>query len=105
MVLKELACFSILYKRSVNIESKSQAVNSSKKRTNEFVLTSMQHVFVCFLEEIEDSTKTFRNYLTFIPNLYISEFQFQYSHHKPTKSRILTLAWSGAIKLTRPYYG
>ena len=38
------------------------------------------------------------------PNLYISEFKFQYSQHKPTKSRILSLAWSGAIRLTRPYY-
>ena len=27
--------------------------------------TSMRHVFVCFLEEIEDTKKTFRNYLTF----------------------------------------
>ena len=38
-----------------------QAVNSSKKRTNEFVFTTMQRVFVCFLEEIEDTKKTFRN--------------------------------------------
>ena len=30
-----------------------QAVNSSKKRTNEFSFTTMQHVFVRFLEEIE----------------------------------------------------
>ena len=42
-----------------------QAVNSSKKRTNEFVFTTMRRVFVCFLEEIEDSKKAFRNYLTF----------------------------------------
>ena len=42
-----------------------QAVNSSKKRTNEFVFTSMRRVFVRFLEEIEDSKKAFRNYLTF----------------------------------------
>ena len=42
-----------------------QAVNSSKKWTNEFLFTSMQHVFVCFLEKIEDRKKTFRNYLTF----------------------------------------
>ena len=28
-----------------------QAMDSSKKRTNEFVFTTMQHVFVCFLEE------------------------------------------------------
>ena len=42
-----------------------QAVNSSKKRTNEFVFTTMRRVFVRFLEEIEDTKKTFRNYLTF----------------------------------------
>ena len=36
-----------------------QAVNSSKKRMNEFVFTSMRRVFVCFLEEIEDSKKAF----------------------------------------------
>ena len=42
-----------------------QVVNSSKKRTNEFVFTTMRHVFVRFLEEIEDTKKTFRNYLIF----------------------------------------
>ena len=42
-----------------------QAMNSSKKRTNEFIFTSMRHVFVCFLEEMEDSKKAFRNYPTF----------------------------------------
>ena len=30
-----------------------QANDSSKKRTNEFSFTTMQHVFVRFLEEIE----------------------------------------------------
>ena len=34
-----------------------QAVNSSKKRTNEFVFTTMRRVFVRFLEEIEDTKK------------------------------------------------
>ena len=34
---------------------------SSKKRMNEFVFTSMRHVFVCFLEEIHDPKKPFRN--------------------------------------------
>ena len=38
-----------------------QAVNSSKKRTNEFVFPTMRHVFVRFVEEIEDTKKTFRN--------------------------------------------
>jgi len=44
-----------------------QAVNSSKKRTNEFVYTTtmQRSVFVRFLEDIEDTKKTFRNYLTF----------------------------------------
>ena len=42
-----------------------QVMNSSKKRTNEFVFTTMRRVFICFLEEIEDSKKAFRNYLTF----------------------------------------
>ena len=41
------------------------AVNSSKKRTNEFVFTSMRCVFVRFLEEIKDSKKAFQKYLTF----------------------------------------
>ena len=36
-----------------------QAVNSSKKRTNEFVFTTMRRVFVSFLKEIEDTKKTF----------------------------------------------
>ena len=40
-------------------------MNSSKKRTNEFVFTTMQCVFIRFWEEIEDAKKTFRNYLTF----------------------------------------
>ena len=42
-----------------------QAVNSSKKGTNEFVFTTMRRVFFRFLEEIEDlvedTKKTFRN--------------------------------------------
>ena len=41
------------------LKANCQVVNSSKKQTNEFVFTSMQHVFVCFLEEIEDSKKAF----------------------------------------------
>ena len=42
-----------------------QAVNSSKKRTNEFVFTRVRCVFVRFLEEIEDSKRAFRNHLTY----------------------------------------
>ena len=40
-------------------------MNSSKKRTNEFVFTTVRCVFVRFLEEIEHSKEAFRNYLTF----------------------------------------
>ena len=41
-------------------------MNSSKKRTNEFVFLLLCDVFsFVFLEEIEDTKKTFRNYLTF----------------------------------------
>ena len=43
------------------LKANCQAVNSSKKRTNEFVFTTMGRVFVCFLEEIEDTKKAFRN--------------------------------------------
>ena len=42
-----------------------QAVNSSKNQTYELIFTTMRHVFVCFWEEIEDTKKTFQNYLTF----------------------------------------
>ena len=42
-----------------------QAEDSPKKRMNEFVFTTMRHVFVHFLEGINDTKKTFRNYLTF----------------------------------------
>ena len=36
-----------------------QAVNSSKKRINKLVFTTMRCVFLPFLEEIEDTKKTF----------------------------------------------
>jgi hypothetical protein len=36
----------------------------SKKRTNEFVFTTMRRVFVRFFEEIDHPKKPFRNYLT-----------------------------------------
>ena len=42
-----------------------QALNSLKKRTNEFGFTSMRRVLVCILEEIKNSKKAFRNYMTF----------------------------------------
>ena len=47
-----------------------QALNSSKKRTNEFVFTPMRRVFVRFLEESWARKKTFRDYLTFNINLF-----------------------------------
>ena len=42
-----------------------QAEDSSKKRTNEFVFTSIRRVFVRFFEESSAREKTFRDYLTF----------------------------------------
>ena len=51
-----------------------QAVNSSKKRTNEFNFTTMRLVFVHFLEEIEDTKKMFRNYLTFTVTVLYTVF-------------------------------
>ena len=54
-----------LLKGQLISKANCQAVNSSKKRTNEFVFTTMRRVFVCFLEEIKDSKKAFWNYLTF----------------------------------------
>ena len=42
-------------------KANGQAVNSSKKRTNEFVFTSMGRVFVRFMEDIEDTKKNLSN--------------------------------------------
>ena len=42
-----------------------QTEDSPKKRKNEFVFTSMRHVFVRFLGESSARKKTFRDYLTF----------------------------------------
>jgi hypothetical protein len=50
------------------LKANCQAVNSSKKRTNGLVFSTMQRFFVRFLEEIEDSKKAFRNHLTFSTN-------------------------------------
>ena len=46
-------------------KANSQAKDSSKKRMNEFVFTSMRRVFVHFFEESSAREKTFRDYLTF----------------------------------------
>ena len=48
-----------LSKGQIISKANCQAQNSSKKRTNEFVFTTMRRVFVRFLEEIEDNKKTF----------------------------------------------
>ena len=37
------------------LKENCQAVNSSKKRTNEFIFTTMRRVFVRFFEEIENT--------------------------------------------------
>ena len=50
-----------LVKGQLISKTNCQVVNSSKKRTNEFVFTTMRRVFVRFLEEIEVNKKTFRN--------------------------------------------
>ena len=52
-------------KGQITSKANCQDMNYSKKRTNEFVFTTMRRVFVHFVEEIEDTKKTFRNYLTF----------------------------------------
>ena len=49
----------MLIKSQLISKENFQAVNSSKKRTNEFVFTTMRRVFVHFLEEIKDSKKAF----------------------------------------------
>ena len=41
-----------------------EAMDSSRKRMNEFIFTNMRRVFVRFLEEIEGTKKTFRNYIS-----------------------------------------
>ena len=52
-------------KGQITSKANCQDMNSSKKWTYEFVFTTMRCVFLCFLEEIEDSKKSFRNYLIF----------------------------------------
>jgi hypothetical protein len=83
-------CFHIiinhlLSKGQLISKANYQAVNSSKKRTNEFIFTTIQRVFVRFLEEIEDTKKTFQNYLTFknVSKIY-SEVQVLNSAPAPT---------------------
>ena len=49
-----------------------QAVNSSKKRTNEFVFTTTTNSFVRFLGEFKDTKKSFPNYLTLLGQKWAS---------------------------------
>ena len=58
--------FNYLPKGQLISKADYQAKDSSKKRTNEFVFTSMRRVFVRFFEESSARKKTFRDYLTFI---------------------------------------
>ena len=51
--------FSLYTKGQLISKANCQAVNSAKDRMNEFVFTTMQRVFICVLEEIEDSKKEF----------------------------------------------
>ena len=60
-----LELFTTFTKGQLISKANFQAVNSSRKRTNEFVFTTMRRVFGRFFEEIEDTKKTFRNHLTF----------------------------------------
>ena len=50
---------SITSKGHLISKANCQVVISSKKRTNEFVFTTMRRVFVRFLEEIEDTKRHF----------------------------------------------
>ena len=51
--------YSLCTKGRLISKENSQAVNSSKKQTNEFVFTTIRRVFVRFLEEIVDTKKPF----------------------------------------------
>jgi hypothetical protein len=53
--------FGGLGKGQLISKANCQAVDSSKKRTNEFVFTTMRRVFIRVLEEIEDTKKPFQN--------------------------------------------
>ena len=59
IIQSSTANFRPVIKGQLISKASCQAVNSSKKRTNEFVFTTMRRVFVRFLEEIEDNKKTF----------------------------------------------
>ena len=47
----------VMAKGQIISKANCQAVDSSKKQTNEFVFTTMRCVFVCFLEEKKGFSK------------------------------------------------
>ena len=53
--------FTLESKGQLIAKANCQAREFFQKRTNEFVFTTMQRVFVHFLEEIEATKKAFRN--------------------------------------------
>ena len=58
----------LIVKGQLISKTNCQPEDSSKKRTNEFVFTTVQSVFVRFLEESSARKKTIRDYLTFNKN-------------------------------------
>ena len=50
-----LTFYCLNSKGQIILKADCQAANSSKKRTNEFLFTTMRRVFVRFLEEIEET--------------------------------------------------
>ena len=59
---------------------------------NEFVFTSMRRVFVCFLEEIEDSKKAFRNYLTFRTHQKASRTTLSRTHNCMQQKEVVSMS-------------
>ena len=51
--------FSTVVKGQLILKANCQAVNSSKKRTNEFIFTTMRCVFVRFLEKMKTAKEPF----------------------------------------------
>ena len=55
--IKTISKFLTVCKGQLILKANCQALNSFKKQMYEFVFTTMQRVFVCFLGEIEDTQK------------------------------------------------
>ena len=97
LILPHFLCiFPCLYLSKGQLISKSncQAMNSSKKQTNQFVFTTMRCIFVPFLEEIEGIQKTFRNYLTFSCGNTFAIRPF-WGHSKKMVTGMLSLGFIG----------